>query len=47
MNQEAQNIEDQVREKIVQSLLALTIPSTWNPDTTLRYIISYISKKDN
>jgi len=38
--------EQQVREKIIQSLLALTIPPTWTPEVTLRYIISYIGKEN-
>ena len=38
------NIEDQIRAKIVQSLLALTIPHTWSPEVTLKYIISYIDR---
>jgi hypothetical protein len=37
--------EKQFRDKIIQSLLALTIPPTWTPDVTLRYIISYIGKE--
>jgi hypothetical protein len=37
--------EQKVRDKIVQSLLALTIPPTWTPELTLRYIINYIGKE--
>lgn len=36
--------ENKVREKVIQSLLALTIPPTWSPDFTLRYIVNYIGK---
>jgi hypothetical protein len=34
--------ENIIREKVIQSLLALTIPPSWSPDFTLRYIVNYI-----
>jgi hypothetical protein len=45
MSEITKDLERQVRDKIIQSLLALTIPSTWTPEVTLRYIISYIGKE--
>jgi hypothetical protein len=45
MTETSKELEQQVRDKIIQSLLALTIPPTWTPEVTLRYIISYIGKE--
>ena len=40
-------IESEVRQRIIQGLLSLTIPPNWDSSTTLRYIINYVDRSGN